>query len=90
MQSPRPDYWRVTALDEYSAEGGGQWTLNAAGEGKVKVGLPSTVPAYAVRQVYTINRLGERWLPAAYRPVSITLSNTLVVVSSWTLVTTRK
>ncbi len=89
VQSPRPDYWRVTALDEYSAEGGGQWTLNAAGEGKVKVGLPSTVPANAVRQVYTINRLGERWLPAAYRPVSITLSDTLVVVSSWTLVTSE-
>ena len=89
VQSPRPDYWRVTALDEYSAEGGGQWTLNAAGEGKVKVGLPSTVPTNAVRQVYTINRLGERWLPAAYRPVSITLSDTLVVVSSWTLVTSE-
>ena len=89
VQSPRPDYWRVTALDEYSAEGGGQWTLNAAGEGKVKVGLPSTVPTNAVRQVYTISRLGERWLPAAYRPVSITLSDTLVVVSSWTLVTSE-
>ena len=89
VQSPQPDYWRVTALDEYSAEGGGQWTLNAAGEGKVKIGLPSTVPANAVRQVYTINRLGERWLPAAYRPVSITLSDTLVVVSSWTLVTSE-
>jgi transglutaminase-like putative cysteine protease len=89
VQSPQRDYWRVTALDEYSAEGGGQWTLNAAGDGKVQVGLPSTVPANAVRQVYTISRLGERWLPAAYRPVSITLSDTLVVVSSWTLVTSE-
>ena len=90
VESPRSDYWRVTALDEYSAEGGGQWTLNAAGEGKVKVGLPSAVPANAVKQVFTINRLGERWLPAAYRPVSITLSDTLVVVSSWTLVTSEE
>ncbi len=90
VESPRSDYWRVTALDEYSAEGGGQWTLNAAGEGKVKVGLPTAVPANAVKQVFTINRLGERWLPAAYRPVSITLSDTLVVVSSWTLVTSEE
>ena len=89
VESARADYWRVTALDEYSADGGGQWTLNAAGEGKVKVGLPSAVPADAVKQVFTINRLGERWLPAAYRPVSITLDDTLVVVSSWTLVTSE-
>ena len=89
VQSPQPDYWRVTALDEYSAEGGGQWTLNAARGGKVEVGLPDTAPADAVRQVFDIGQLAERWLPAAYRPVTISLDNTLVVVSSWTLVTSK-
>jgi transglutaminase-like putative cysteine protease len=93
VRSSRPDYWRVAALDEYTGEGGGQWTLDAAGSGKVEVGLGSSPrgtdvgPSEVVHQAYEIGALGERWLPAAYRPVSITLDDTLVVVSSSTLVT---
>lgn len=87
VRSERGDYWRITALDEYSGTGGGQWTLQAEGSGKVEVGLSGDVPADAVRQVFDIRQLGERWLPAAYQPVSISLDDTLVVVSSSTLVT---
>jgi transglutaminase-like putative cysteine protease len=89
VTSPVGDYWRITALDEFSSDGGGQWTLEAAGNGKVTVGLPdrSAADAGAVRQHFVIGDLTERWLPAAFRPVAISLPDTLVVVSSWTLVT---
>jgi transglutaminase-like putative cysteine protease len=89
VTSPVADYWRITALDEFSSDGGGQWTLEAAGDGKVTVGLPDrgAAGAGAVRQHFVIADMAERWLPAAYRPVAISLPDTLVVVSSWTLVT---
>ena len=35
-----PDYWRIAALDQYSGDDGGQWTLSAEGDGSVQVGLP--------------------------------------------------
>ena len=38
-------------------------------------------------QNFRIGKLGERWLPAAYRPVAINLPDTLVVRSSGTIVT---
>ncbi|MFI5045871.1 MAG: DUF3488 and DUF4129 domain-containing transglutaminase family protein [Acidimicrobiia bacterium] len=81
----RPDYWRVAALDRFDTESGGQWTLRAAGD-QVTVGLPKHGPPGSFRQQFTIGNLGERWLPAAFQPVAITLDGTLVVVSSWTLV----
>ena len=37
-------------------------------------------------QQFDIGPLGERWLPAAYQPVAISLDDTLVVRSSHTLV----
>ncbi len=86
MNSAIPDYWRIAALDEYSSEAGGQWTLSASGNDSVQVGLPSDAPPHSLEQEYTIGPLGERWLPAAYRPVAIDLPNTLVVDSSGTLV----
>ena len=84
-----PDYWRITALDEYSSAGGGQWTLTARGNGAVGQGLPSHPPRGALHQRYRIGPLGERWMPAAYEPVTVSRSGTLVVRSSGTLVTDR-
>ena len=84
--SPLPDYWRIAALDQYSDDNGGQWTLSAEGDGSVSVGLPSVAPKGALRQEFRIGLLGERWLPAAYRPVAIDLADTLVVRSSGTIV----
>jgi transglutaminase-like putative cysteine protease len=81
-----PDYWRIAALDTYSGDNGGQWTLRAAGAGSVEVGLPTEPPAGALVQQFHIGALRERWLPAAYRPVAINLPNTLVVRSSGTIV----
>lgn len=86
VTSPLPDYWRIAALDQYSGDNGGQWTLSAEGDGSVSVGLPSDAPKGTLRQEFRIGSLTERWLPAAYRPVAIDLADTLVVRSSGTIV----
>jgi transglutaminase-like putative cysteine protease len=87
VRSPVADYWRITALDDYRSEGGGQWTLSAQGDHAISEGLSGTAPPDAVTQEYTIGPLDERWMPAAYRPVSVSRDDTLVVRSSSTLVT---
>jgi transglutaminase-like putative cysteine protease len=85
VTAARPEYWRVAALDRFTPDGGGQWTLQAEGD-EVSVGLPSARTDGALHQEYVIGPMGERWLPAAYRPVAISLDDTLVVASSSTLV----
>jgi transglutaminase-like putative cysteine protease len=87
VKSTIPDYWRIAALDQYSGDDGGRWTLSAEGDGSVGVGLPSDTPKGTLRQEFRIGPLSERWLPAAYRPVAIDLADTLVVRSSGTIVT---
>jgi transglutaminase-like putative cysteine protease len=86
VRAAQPEYWRIAALDQYTGAGGGQWTLSAEGDGSVQVGLPSAPPAGTLVQHFDIGRLGERWLPAAYKPVAIDLDDTLVVRSSDTIV----
>ena len=81
-------YWRTVTLDDYSDRGGGQWTLRAAG-GDIEHGLDDQPTGPTVTQRYRIGNLGERWMPAAFEPVSVSLDDTLVVQSSHTLVTTR-
>jgi transglutaminase-like putative cysteine protease len=79
-------YWRTVALDDYSDESGGQWTLRAAG-GDIAHGLDEEPTGPTVTQTYRIGDLGERWMPAAFEPVSVSLDDTLVVETSRTLVT---
>src|SRR4051812_24999108 len=86
VQSSTPDYWRIVALDTYSSDGGGSWTLSAEGDHAVTVGLPSSAPGDVLRQHFVIGPLSERWLPAAYEPVAIDLPDTLLVRSSGTIV----
>jgi transglutaminase-like putative cysteine protease len=83
------DYWRITALDQYRSAAGGQWTLTAEGDGAVGEGLDESLPSNPLIQNYRIGTLGERWMPAAYRPVQVDGADPLVVRSSNTLVTTR-
>ena len=87
VKASSPDYWRITALDEYQSDNGGQWTLNAQGNNAVSQGLDGSAPKNALTQDYRISSLGERWMPAAYRPVQVSRSGTLVVRASSTLVT---
>ena len=81
VKAAQPDYWRIAALDQYSGDNGGQWTLSAEGDGSVQVGLPADDPdpGRTLVQRFSIGPLGERWLPAAFRPVAINLDDTLVV-----------
>jgi transglutaminase-like putative cysteine protease len=88
VQSPARDYWRLVALDEFSDDGGGQWTLSAEGTDEVRDDLPRAGRRGSVRQRYRIIQLGERWLPAAYRPVAID-TPAIVVSASDTLVSAR-
>ena len=81
-------YWRTVVLDDYSDEGGGQWTLRVAG-GDIEHGLDDRPTGPTVTQRFRIGNLGERWMPAAFEPVSVSLDDTLVVQSSRTLVTNR-
>ena len=89
MGADHPDYWRITALDEYRSAAGGQWSLTAEGDDAVGKGLDGPVPAGALVQRYRIGPLSERWMPAAYRAVRVNRPDTLVVRSSTTLVTGR-
>jgi transglutaminase-like putative cysteine protease len=89
VRAPEPDYWRITALDEYRSDAGGQWALTAEGDDAVGKGLDDPVPADALIQRYRIGPLSERWMPAAYRAVRVDKPDTLVVRASSTLVTGR-
>ena len=89
VRASQPAYWRQTALDTYSNVSGGQWTLNASGNGAVGQNLSGPVPAGAVHQTYRIGPLSERWMPAAFEPVTVSRSGTLVVKASSTLVTSQ-
>jgi transglutaminase-like putative cysteine protease len=86
VRASAPQYWRTVALDNFTDDGGGQWTLQAEG-GDISRGLSGAVPLGAVEQQYRIGTLGERWMPAAYEPVAVNRSDTLVVEESRTLVT---
>jgi transglutaminase-like putative cysteine protease len=87
VQADQPDYWRITALDQYSTASGGQWSLTAQGNDAVGQGLDESVPKRALVQHYAIGPMSERWMPAAYQPVRVSRGDTLVVRASSTLVT---
>jgi transglutaminase-like putative cysteine protease len=90
VRSPVAEYWRIAALDTYSTEGGGQWTLAAAGADEVADGLDGPVSDDAVRQDFHIFGLPGRWMPAAFEPVSVDGGSPLVVKVSATLVSERE
>ena len=83
----QPDYWRIAALDQYSGDErrpvDAERARATAGAGRA---AERRSPVARCEQQFAIGPLGERWLPAAYRPVAIGLDDTLVVRSSGTLV----
>lgn len=72
VQSNQPEYWRETALDSFN---GTDWnalsTFHAVG-GTLSGGSTPTVGGQTVKQTFSIANLDSPWLPAAYRPVSVT------------------
>jgi transglutaminase-like putative cysteine protease len=91
VRSPVPEYWRIAALDRYTSDEGGQWTLTARGSDEVAEGLHELDgSAGAVQQDFHIRALEGRWMPAAYRAVDVEGGDALVVRDSTTLVTSRE
>ncbi len=75
VNSPRPAYWRLTSLDTFTGEiweSSGKYD-SASGHlsGTLPSGVPEPAKSATLNQTYTISRLAELWLPAAYVPVAI-------------------
>jgi transglutaminase-like putative cysteine protease len=72
--SPLPQYWRLTALDDYDLR---IWrsshTYRDAG-GELGGGVPDELGSPVV-QSFHISALDSAWLPAAYGPRSISIAN---------------
>jgi len=83
VQSDAPSYWRVIGLDTYD---GNVWTLNDEGSNASDIPDPEESPtSIIVQQRYEIAAGDPHWLPAAYRPIAVSLENARVVRESLTL-----
>jgi transglutaminase-like putative cysteine protease len=87
VDSDREEYWRIAALDRYTSDQGGQWTLSAQGEEEVSDGLDEPVGAGVLDQTYRISGLEGRWMPAVFEARQVEGGDPLVVLASTTLVT---
>ena len=71
VKSPRPDYWRLTALDKFD---GTAWTSSGAYV-KARENLPSKLPpavaTTTLRQTFSVKALTALWMPAAYEPAAV-------------------
>ncbi|MET0728520.1 MAG: DUF3488 and transglutaminase-like domain-containing protein [Acidimicrobiales bacterium] len=78
VRSSQPSYWRLTSLDDFD---GTQWTVKGSFK-EAKGELPSSVSADIARetfeQEFEITGLAAIWLPAAYEPRSLDVSETTV------------
>jgi transglutaminase-like putative cysteine protease len=71
VRSPRPAYWRLTALDEFD---GTIWRSSYGtddADGELPAAVESGVDTEQVTQAVTILALNSVWLPAAYEPVAL-------------------
>ena len=71
VRSDVPAYWRLTSLDSFN---GTDWnslsTYHPVGR-RLSGGDTATTGGQTAEQDFTIQKLDEPWLPAAYEPVSI-------------------
>ncbi len=82
VQSSRRLSWRLVALDRFN---GTTWSLTSEARDAATL-FPNRLQSRAVRQHYTISSLSDRWLPAAYKPVSTTVPDAKAIPESLTLV----
>jgi transglutaminase-like putative cysteine protease len=82
VRAPAREYWRIAGLDEFDGQ---VWKLSSEGS-DVAEGLDDPAGSSVLRQDFEIGPLGERWVPAAYRPVAVEGTDVLVVPDTSTLV----
>ena len=71
VRSAEPEYWRLTALDEFD---GRIWKSSYGtddADGELPQAVPTGIEITEVRQEFAISTLAAVWLPAAYEPVAI-------------------
>jgi transglutaminase-like putative cysteine protease len=71
VRSPRPEYWRLTSLDEFD---GTIWRSSYGtndADGELPQDFEAGVETATIEQTVTVSRLAAVWLPAAYEPRSI-------------------
>jgi len=86
VQSDARAFWRTTALDTFDgAVWGSQNTYDVPGDNLTASEQPPS--GGLVQQTYTIEALGDIWLPAAYTPVSVEGADSRWDADSSTLIT---
>lgn len=88
VSAAAPAYWRIAALDHFD---GDSWS-SGADYGSARGRFPSDaegIPTESLTQTFSIGRLSQFWLPAAYRPTSVDLPGARVDPESLTLITDR-
>jgi transglutaminase-like putative cysteine protease len=73
VRSPRPSYWRMTALDDFDGNiwrSSGDYESAAASMGGGITG-PMWAEGDRITQEFTIQRLATVWLPAAYAAIDL-------------------
>ncbi len=84
--SPQRLYWRQVALDRFD---GSQWTLESSSRPAARVlddpDREAGDDSDTVEQQFRLTGLTERWLPAAYEPLRISLPDARVLPESFTL-----
>lgn len=82
VEAPLRLSWRIAALDRFDGQ---VWGIESRAR-DVGDELGRRRPPNSVRQRFTITALGDRWLPAAYRPLATDLERARIVPESGTLV----
>jgi hypothetical protein len=83
----RPTYWRLTALDSFDGKTFGTRSGSERSGDSLSSDVGSNVPSTTLVQTFTISdALAGFWMPAAYRPVHISLPDTGFISASGTLV----
>ena len=72
-------YWRLTALDAFDGTIWKSTYDTEEADGELPESLPPDAAADVVRQEFTIQQLGQIWLPSAFAARSIDVENDLTV-----------
>jgi transglutaminase-like putative cysteine protease len=86
VSATMPAYWRLTALDVYDGQ---SWSTTGRYD-RARGTLPgdgSRGPVETLTQTFSVTGLGEFWLPAAYRPVTLDVAGARVNPETLALVT---